>query len=71
MYFIRIMATHSGVMPYENKFKFSAHRLKILPPVYQKITFHVIFDFNMGDKFRRKYQFVLYGHKTQTLPEMT
>ena len=32
---------------------------------------HVIFDVNMGENFRSKYQFVAYGDKTQTLAAMT
>ena len=36
------------------------------PPGYQNITCHMIFDVNMGKNFRRKAQFVVYGHKTKT-----
>ncbi len=37
-----------------------------LPPGYQKITGHVIFDVKMGENFRRKARFVADGHKTKT-----
>ena len=35
-----------------------------LPPVYRNITCHIIFDVNMGKKFRRKARFFADGHKT-------
>ena len=34
-------------------------------PGYQDIKFDLIFDINMGDKFRQKYRFVAGGHKTE------
>ena len=34
-----------------------------LPPGYQKITGHMIFDVKMGENFRRKARFVADGHK--------
>jgi hypothetical protein len=37
-----------------------------LPPGYQKITGHMIFDVKMGENFRRKARFVADGHKTKT-----
>jgi hypothetical protein len=37
-----------------------------LPPGYQKITGHMIFDVKMGENFRRKARFMADGHKTQT-----
>ena len=42
-----------------------------LPPEYQKITCHRIFDVNMGKKFGRKARFVADGHKTKTPVVMT
>ncbi len=36
-----------------------------LPPGYQKITGHMIFDVKMGENFRRKARFVADGHKTK------
>ena len=40
-----------------------------LPPVYQNITCHMIFDVKMGKNFRRKARFDADGHKTKT-PEV-
>ena len=42
-----------------------------LPPVYQKITCHMIFDVNMGENFRIKVRFFADGHKTNTPAAMT
>ena len=42
-----------------------------LPPGYQKITYHMIFDVKMGENFRRKARFVADGHKTKTPAAMT
>ena len=35
-----------------------------LPPGYQQIKFHMIFDIKLGDNFRRKVQLVGGGHTT-------
>ena len=37
-----------------------------LPPGYQQITAHMIFDVKMGENFRRKARYVADGHKTKT-----
>ena len=42
-----------------------------MPPGYQNITCHMIFDVKMGEIFRRKAQFVAYGHKTKTPASIT
>ncbi len=42
-----------------------------LPPGYQKITCHMVFDVKMGENFRRKARFVADGHKTKTPAAMT
>ena len=42
-----------------------------LPPGYQKITFHMLFDVKIGKTFRRKEQFVADGHNTKTQSAMT
>jgi hypothetical protein len=42
-----------------------------LPPGYQKITCHMIFDLRMGKNFMRKARFVADGHKTKTPAVMT
>ena len=42
-----------------------------LPPGYQKITCHIIFDVKMGKNFRSKARFVADGHKTKNLASMT
>ena len=42
-----------------------------LPPVYQNITCHKIFDVKMGENFRRKEGFFADGHKTKTPAEMS
>jgi hypothetical protein len=42
-----------------------------LPPGYQKITCHMIFDVKMGKNFRRKARFVADGYKTKTPAMMT
>ena len=33
---------------------------------YQEVSFHIIFDFNMGDNFCRKHQLLAGGNKTTT-----
>jgi hypothetical protein len=45
--------------------------LSELPPGYQEITCHMIFDIKMGENFRRKARFVADGHKTKTPAAMT
>jgi hypothetical protein len=45
--------------------------VSMLPPGYQKITCHMIFDVKMGENFRRKARFVADGHKTKTPAAMT
>ena len=42
-----------------------------MPPGYQKITFHMIFNVKMGENSRRKARFVADGHKTKTPAAMT
>ena len=42
-----------------------------LPPGYQNITCHMIFDVKMGENFRRKARFFADGHNTKTPAEMT
>jgi hypothetical protein len=37
-----------------------------LPPRYQKITCHMIFDVKVGKNFRRKARFIADGRKTKT-----
>ena len=37
-----------------------------LPPGYPNITCHMIFDVEMGKKFKIKAQFVANGYKTKT-----
>ena len=43
----------------------------VLPPGYQNITCHMIFDVKMGNKFRRKPRFVADGKSTKTPAAMT
>ena len=38
-----------------------------LPPRYQGVNFHIIFDVKMGDNFLSKYQMASGGHKTKKL----
>ena len=42
-----------------------------LPPGYQKITCHWVFDVKMGENFRRKARLVAGGHMTDTPAAMT
>ena len=42
----------------------------VLPPGYQNITCHMIFDVNMGKKVRRKVIFVADRHNTKIPGEM-
>ena len=44
---------------------------KDIPPGYQKINCHMIFDIKMGENFRRKARFVAGGHTTDCPPEIT
>ena len=37
-----------------------------LPPGYQEVGCHMIFDIKMGEKFRRKARMVAGGHTTET-----
>ena len=37
-----------------------------IPPGYQEIKCHLIFDINMGDNFRQKSRFVVGGHMIDT-----
>ena len=45
--------------------------VKDCPPEYQEVSCHIIFDINMGDNFRRKYQMAAVGHKTTSLSYLT
>ena len=42
-----------------------------LPPRYQGVNFHIIFDVKMGDNFHRKSRMVAGGHKTTTPSSLT
>jgi hypothetical protein len=42
-----------------------------IPPGYQKIRCHMIFDVKMGENFRRKARFVAGGHTTETPASLT
>ena len=42
-----------------------------LPPGYQEVSCHIIFDVNMGENFFRKAQMVSVGHKTITPYSLT
>ena len=42
-----------------------------LPPGYQKIKCHFIFDIKMGENFRRKARLVAYGNETETPAALT
>ena len=37
-----------------------------IPPGYQEINCHMIFDIKMGENFRRKARMVADGHRTET-----
>ena len=45
--------------------------IKDLPPGYQKINCHMIFDIKMGENFRRKARMVAGGHTTDTPSSIT
>ena len=42
-----------------------------IPPGYQQIKCHMIFDVKMGENFRRKARFVAGGHTTETPTSLT
>lgn len=42
-----------------------------LPPGYQKINCHIVFDIKMGENFRRKARMVAGGHMTETPSTLT
>ena len=42
-----------------------------LPPGYQEVSCHIIFDVNMGENFRRKAQIVAGGNNTTTPSSLT
>ena len=42
-----------------------------IPPGYQKVDCHMIFDIKMGENFRRKACMVAGGHKTVTPAALT
>ena len=42
-----------------------------LPPGYQEVGCHMIFDIKMGEKFRRKARMVAGGHTTETPSALT
>ena len=42
-----------------------------IPPGYQQIKCHMIFDVKMGENFRRKARFVAGGHSTETPTSLT
>jgi hypothetical protein len=52
-------------------FEFWEKDVSRLPPGYQKITCHMIFDVKIGENFRRKARFVADGHKTKMPAAMT
>ena len=45
--------------------------VKDVPPGYQKVTCHLIFDIKMGENFRCKSQMVAGGHMTVTPVALT
>ena len=45
--------------------------VKHIPPGYQQIKCHMIFDVKMGENFRRKARFVTGGHTTETPMSLT
>ena len=72
------MGTHYGGMPYYRKLKnirpaFEAYEgnKEDLPPVYQQIKCHMIFDIKLGNTFRRKAQLVGGGHTTTSPSSIT
>jgi len=42
-----------------------------IPPGYQKINCHLIFDVKLGENYRRKARFVAGGHMTETPSSIT
>ena len=43
----------------------------MIPPGYQEICCHMIFDIKMGENFRRKARMVADGHRTETPAALT
>ena len=41
-----------------------------LPPGYQEVIFHIIFDVNMGDNLRCRSHMVAGGHRTTPLSSL-
>ena len=52
-------------------FKVWEKDVKHIPPGYQQIKCHMIFDVKMGKNFRRKARFVAGGHTTETPTPLT
>ena len=42
-----------------------------IPPGYQEVKYHMIFDINMGKNFRRKAHMVTGGHAAETPAKLT
>jgi hypothetical protein len=42
-----------------------------IPPGYQEVKFHMIFDIKMGENFRHKARMVAKGHITETPAVLT
>ena len=52
-------------------FEFWYRNISELPPGYQNITCHMIFDVKMGKNFRRKARFVVDGNNNKTPEAIT
>ena len=52
-------------------FKVWEKGIEQIPPGYQQIKCHMIFDVKMGENFRRKASFVTIGHTTETPTSLT
>ena len=52
-------------------FELFGGEVKDLPPCYQEVKFHIIFDIKMGENFRRKARMVAGGHTTATPAVLT
>ena len=52
-------------------FEFYEGNVEDLPPGYQEVSFHIIFDVMMGENFRHKDQMLAGVHKTTTESSLT
>ena len=56
---------------FERRSKVFEGKEEAIPPGYQKVNCHMIFDVKMGENFRRKARMVAGGHTTEAPATLT